>query len=402
MRISLFLALLAIFSGLGSPVQANDASGAVKDWTFLVFLNGNNNLDSFGTMNLKQMEKIGSTDNLNIVVQWASLRKKKTTRLYIKKSSDPQNVTSPVVQDLGQADMGDWRTLVEFVRWGVEHYPAKHYFINIWDHGSGWHSLRARGLLKKGIHPTDISWDDNTGNSITTQQLGQALAESAKIIGHKVDLYGSDACLMAMAEVANEVSDSVQVFAGSEETEPGAGWPYDAFLKRWTAQASNSAQDVGRFLTEEYVKSYQGGQNGTSDVTFSAFDLDKMGQMNSAISKLQAQIVGADASTRGTLAQAAGSALSFAYSDYVDLGDFLAQIESKKITGFEAASSSVKEAMGQFVIAHGETGDLAKAQGLSIWIPSSSYSVSTYENIYTQMKFNIATQWLDAIKAILN
>jgi len=76
---------------------------------------------------------------------------------------------------------------------------------------------------------------------ITTKQLGQALKESAAIIGHPVDVYGSDACLMAMAEVAHEMADSVNVYVGSQEVEPGAGWPYGDFLKLWTAKPTATA-----------------------------------------------------------------------------------------------------------------------------------------------------------------
>ena len=189
-----------------------------------------------------------------------------------KRRNGGSTVTSPIVQDMGAVDMGDYRSLINFVQWGVQNYPAKHYFIDVWDHGSGWHAIQAQARF--GIKPLDISWDDNTGHSFTTAQLGQALAESAKIIGHKVDVYGSDACMMAMAEVALNVRavDSVQIYAGSEEEEPGAGWPYDALLAKWNAMDSASAADVGKILTHEYVASYKdGGENQPADVTFSAF-----------------------------------------------------------------------------------------------------------------------------------
>src|SRR4051812_25347735 len=82
-------------------VVSSSASAAVeKEWTFMVFLNGNNNLDRFGTTNLKQMETVGSTNDLNIVVQWASEAASTTKRLLVQKSSDPSKVTSPIVQEL--------------------------------------------------------------------------------------------------------------------------------------------------------------------------------------------------------------------------------------------------------------------------------------------------------------
>src|SRR5207249_2834038 len=39
-------------------------------WTFLVYLDAANNLRDFGPLNFNQMEQVGSTADVNIVVQW--------------------------------------------------------------------------------------------------------------------------------------------------------------------------------------------------------------------------------------------------------------------------------------------------------------------------------------------
>ena len=197
--------------------------------------------------------------------------------------------------------------------------PAKHYFLDVWDHGSGWHAIQLNSAAMAqpdhtifgGFSPLDISWDDNSGNSITTQQLGQALTESAKIIGHKVDLYASDACLMAMAEVANEMADSVQIYAGSEEVEAAAGWPYDALLKRWAAKPTSTAAEIATILAEEYVKSYSGGENGTSDATYSVFDMSKLTNFAGAVSAFGAKLQKLDTNSRKAILTAATQSTAF-------------------------------------------------------------------------------------------
>ena len=122
-----FLISLAAFPGSANAGTEQQ----IKDWTFLVFINGHNNLDSFGAMNIKQMEEVGSNDKMNIVVQWASLSNGNTKRLYVQKSTNPNAVTSPVVQDMAPVDMGDYNELVKFVEWGAKNYPAKHYFVAV-------------------------------------------------------------------------------------------------------------------------------------------------------------------------------------------------------------------------------------------------------------------------------
>jgi hypothetical protein len=372
-----------------------------KEWTFLVFLNGHNNLDDYGTMNLNEMEKVGSTANVNVVVQWASLNNKDTLRLYVQKDNDPQKVTSPVVQNAGDVDMGDWRSLVEFVRWGVANFPAKHYFINVWNHGSGWHALKGvRGGFE--VNPMDISWDDHSGHSISTQQLGQALAESAKIIGHKVDIYGSDACLMAMAEVADEMADSVSVFVGSEEVEPVEGWPYDALLKPWTEKPQMSAIEIGKIITQAYVSSYQGGSHGTQEVTFSALDLSKISKFDQAIAGLGSAMGTLNAADKTKVLESVKNTQSFAISDYGDLGDFLSLVEKAKVEGVRAeAISSVRDAMKELIIANADTSSYAKAKGLAIWLPNFLDSYTSYADKYQALKFSAHTHWGDALQALL-
>ncbi len=382
---------MAAFSGFAKA----DSPTQPKDWTFLVYLNGNNNLDSFGAMNINQMEKVGSTAKVNVIVQWASLETRTVKRLLIKKDNDPKKVTSPVIQDLGSVDMGDWHSLVDFVKWGAEKYPAKQYFVDVWNHGSGWHAKQGAGGILK---PMDISWDDLSGNHMTTKQLALALTESSKIIGHKVDLYGSDACLMAMVEVANEMKDSVNVFAGSQETEPGAGWPYDAFLTHWNALPNASPQEVAKALSAEYAKSYQ----GTSDkVTFSAFDLNFLDPLTQSIREFSNSFSSLNASAISQVLKAAQASQNFTNSDYVDFVDFLKNVKSANVSALSSDKlTKMGDAAKNFIIASNNVG-FPNAHGMSIWIPTEKYQYSEYSDLYSQMAFEQTTHWGDVLKTLL-
>ena len=65
-KVFLFIAAFSV------SLAVNAAPLAEKEWTFLLFLNGHNNLSSFGDMNIKDMEKTGSNDQVNHVVEWGS------------------------------------------------------------------------------------------------------------------------------------------------------------------------------------------------------------------------------------------------------------------------------------------------------------------------------------------
>ncbi|OGT50503.1 MAG: hypothetical protein A3E82_03310 [Gammaproteobacteria bacterium RIFCSPHIGHO2_12_FULL_38_11] len=393
--------LIVLIGFLVVSVFTSVEAATPKKWTFLIYLNGNNSLDEFTTDNIKSMEQVGSNDEVNVIVQWASLAKRKTVRLFIKKSTNPNKITSPVIERLGLVDMGKYTTLEDFIKWGVEHYPAEHYFIDVWNHGGGWH-VAARNA-SPGFHPMDISWDDLSGNSITTEQLGQSMGYAARLMGHKVDLYGSDACLMGMAEVANEMSDSVSYYVGSQELEPGAGWPYAELLTGWEAIPNARADQVAKVLVDEYIKSYEGGSNGTDDATLSAYDLDKLAAFNHAFAELGATIQQLNGTDRARIREAAKHVQSFGSPDYADMLDFVDKLKALHLPIPADSFAHVEATANQLIIANADTPNYKHATGLSIWLPVDDYDGFISRSArYRNLQFNVNTHWLDALNTLLS
>ncbi len=369
-----------------------------KEWTFLMFLNGNNNLDYAATEDVNEMEEVGSTDSVNVVVQWASMRRTSVQRLLIQKDDNSDVVNSPVVEDMGPVDMGDWKSFVDFVAWGKEHYPAKKYFITIWNHGGGWH-------LNQNDQPAvkDISWDDKTGHSIRTEQLGFALNEISGILGQKVDIYGSDACLMSMVEVAGEMTEAVQVMVGSQEVEPADGWPYAAFFNAWKNLGPESdAASVASILTRTYKESYENGDQSTSaQVTLSALDLSKTAELNASVAALASAIENQSDEGKEQTSHAAGRTISFYESDYIDLGDFANQLQIASPSFDQNVLENLNDALRKYVISNDVTESYSAAKGVSIWMPSSNYTYDLYIDRYAALNFARSTGWNRAVSALM-
>lgn len=382
------LAGLALFFGLS---QAS-ATTPVKDWNFLVYLNGVNNLDDFGSLNLNQMEQVGSSDRMNILVQWGSEARPSVDRLYIQKDNDTSKVTSPIVQSLGPADMGSYHSLVDFAKWANDNYPAEHTFIVVWNHGSGWH------LAGSPIHLNDISWDDRTGHHITTEELGTAMREIAAATGKKIDIYGSDACLMAMAEVADQMADAVNVFVGSQDLEPGEGWSYATFLAKWQANMRLSPLDVGRLLSADYLAAYNGGVYGSGNrVTMAAYDISKIGAYRNAVRALAKDLASQSAENLAKLKAGAARAKAFFNSDYVDFIDFLNQAGVDALA--PASSAAVRAAHANYIVANDQNQDNV-TYGLSIWLPTTSADYDQYSSRYAGLTFNQNTSWGAFVKKL--
>lgn len=396
-----------------SATKTMKAEKTIKEWTFLTFLNGHNNLDSYGTLNINDMEKVGSNEKVNVVVQWASSEHKTTRRIYVEKDNLPDVVTSPVIEDLPRVDMGDYKNLIEFVRWAKENYPARHYFINVWNHGGGWH-------MEGGDHQTkDISWDDFTGNKITTEELGLAMDESSRILGQNVDIYGSDACLMAMIEVASQMRHSVNYFVGSQELEPGSGWPYDKFLARWQENPQATAADIASYLAEEYRNSYQKkgmmpialpvkfpiSTRSQKGITMSVLKLkllpDLIQQINSFVQYTRAltkpQLL--------LLSRASKNSQHLCEQDYLDLGDFVGGLRNlpkeEWISGLWEEMKQIQEKLRKVVIANFVSEDMRKATGLSIWLPQYKSDYDRYSSRYENLVFTKESQWDALVKVLI-
>lgn len=384
------LVAFVVFLFLCAPAGADTHSTAEKDWNLLVFINGVNNLDYFGGMNINQMEQIGSNARLNILVQWGSHADPNVKRLLVHRDNEPNRVTSPVVKNLGSADMGDWRQLVDFATWAHRNYPAKKTFLVVWNHGSGWRRV-------EGVSPSDISLDDRTGNIITTEELGHAMGEIARAMGRKIDIYGSDACLMGMVEVADEMAESVEYFVGSQDLEPGQGWPYNTFLTRWMASGDLSAADVSRVLTEEFLTAYSGGIYGRASVTLSAFDMSHLGAYKQAVRELSDEIRAQPTSQLSKIKSATTRSKTFYNSDYVDMIDFLDRISSLGVSLTKAAA--VRDIHQDLVFANAQNQD-TRTHGLSVWVPAAA-TFSEHWGRYEKLQFNRATGWGHAMKRVL-
>lgn len=372
-------------------------AGETKDWALLTYMNGFNSLDDDTYKDMNEMEKVGSTDRIHVVSQWASLKTKEVRRVYVVKDSDPSRVTSAAVENLGRIDMGDYRSLVEFVKWAVKKYPARHYFLNIWNHGNGW---RFRTDRSADGEPKfrDLSYDDLSKNRITTPQLGVAMAEISGEIGRKIDVLGSDSCLMAMAEVVGQVKESVDHFVGSQELEPTTGWPYDALLEKWNEGGAKSAAEVASILANAYVDANE----DHDDATLSGMDVGSYATLAASVRELGEAIKSAPLKSRQRVMAAVFRAQSYGNDDYKDLGDLVDQIAGDaEISIRPEILAGVKDALGRFVVVNRATRSMRRSQGVSIWFPNFEWQLSLYGNRYQPLAFNRETAWIDAISSVI-
>ncbi len=415
---------------------------ATKQWTVMVYLAGDNNLDSAGTVDISEMKKVGSTDQVSVIVQFdRSGARRKTNRYYVRKGT---TMAKDVVQSLGETNMGDPAVLEDFIRWGIAAYPAEKYLLVLWNHGAGWddsniyagdafggnappvarkgtalgggrvrgalpmHQVRAavrrarRSLfattVAKAATTRAIAFDDQAQDYLDNIEMKNVLAKVKTTLKRKLDILGFDACLMSMAEVAYQVKGQVAYCVGSQQTEPNEGWPYDRVLKALAAKPAMSGAELARACVQQYVASY--GQN--DGVTQAATDLGKIPAVGSAVNELGKVLaaVATDAALRSAVMTARAQVQEYEppYDEYVDLIDLCALIAHNAAgDALAKACDAVRKAVAAAVLENGAKGArVANSNGLSIYFPKKSITP-----LYAKLDFVKNNAWSGFLKAYL-
>ncbi|MEW6606448.1 MAG: clostripain-related cysteine peptidase [bacterium] len=349
---------------------------AMKEWTYLVYIAADNNLEDAGIDDFLEMATVGSSDDVNIVVQFdrisgydTSYEDWKTTKRFL---ITPGMTPTPAnaLMDIGEANMGDMQVLKDFVEWGITNYPANKYALVLWNHGSGI-------LPKLGEQAVrGVCWDDTNGGYLTMDEVETALS------GKMMNFLGYDACLMAMIEVAYEPKVSSEVMVGSEETEPWDGWPYDPILAQLTANPGMDAAMLGSITVREYINSYPADPYVTLSAVNTTAALDNLA---TAVSNLADAMV---ACGEWTNIKAARSAAED-FGTGVDLYDFAEEIYYQVTDPtVQSAAIAVGSAINNAVIAEAHHSGHPGAHGLVIYFPTSGPSAS-----YLSTNFANNTTW---------
>lgn len=356
-----------------------------KDWTIMVYLDADNDLEAAGLEDFNEMERglqaaidagnPGIENQLNIIVMidrcdgyvsspttnggsdW------KDTRLYrIKPDTDYYMFNSERLKhgESGEKNMGDPATLSSFISFTKKYYPADNYGLILWNHGGGTRSLNSSSSSGPS---RAMCWDEgNDNDALYLDEVQQALSENFSQ-DDKLSLIGFDMCLMAMVEVAYEFRNLADYMVGSMEEEQGDGWDYTDILGN-----INTVSPTPRELASNIVDSYHnyieayGRDDGQ---TQSAIDLSKIEGLKTEIDKFAAAIY--NENKKSQIEDIRDSSVHFYHSEngsidcpFFDLNTFCNKIASDS-TGISdnlklRAEAVITELSKVVIKAYGEVG----------------------------------------------
>jgi hypothetical protein len=377
------------------PASArNTPSLPRKPWALIAYIAGDNDLSDAGIQDLEEMSQEGTDKTAYAGVELDTIGEHDGSIRYEICEPDATGVPHRmVIQRLGERNTGDPRTLTAFLDWGLRRFAATNRVVVVWGHGTGFRTPRR-----------DVASDESAGSvrsSLSIPDLERALHRAGIGTGRqfgKIRLLGFDACLMAMLEIAHHLRDQVEYIVGSEELEPGDGWPYNRVLAHLKGKPAPRA--LAQAIIKEYVKSYK--RSGETGITQSAIETAKTPVVVRALHDLGVALSESLAKHPQPIIHARVTMLTFGHGNYVDIVDMTDQLTKfVKDQKVKACAARLKAA-ARAAIVHSDRGgkDMARAHGMSVWYPSAHQDFMENRTKYLALHMNDERRdWVEFLDA---
>ncbi|GIK71184.1 MAG: hypothetical protein BroJett021_01720 [Chloroflexota bacterium] len=400
-----------------TPVVNLNASGDPgQTWLIMLYQDADDKIlekDIF--IDLNEAERVGSNDQVRIVSQidryrggfdgdgnWHGAR-----RYYVTRDDDLMRLGSELIEDLGEVNMANGDTLVDFVKWAVASYPSDKYVLILSDHGMGWPggwsdpdpgNDRSRASVRAPIV-------DALGNQMFLAEIDDALARARTETGiDKFELIGMDACLMGHIEVLSALAEHANYAVLSQETEPALGWAYASFLSALQQNPGIDGGQLGQVIVSSYIDEdaritdeqqrldlygRAGGFFGMGsvpsaretaaqmarNVTLAALDLRQTPALLQAINEYAHVLQNVN---QRDVAKARSYAQSFTSifganvpASYIDLGHFINLVLQVGDGATASTGRDVLSVLDAMVLADKKGSEKSGATGVSIYFPNS-------------------------------
>jgi len=402
------------------------------EWTIMVYLAGDNNLQFETVSDLAEMETGmaaamaagADPDYVNVIALVDTFDLTVNTHYLIVEDQGKINVeTGEIACDCAEVlggecpeselNMGDPATLQAFIENSVAYAPADRYMLILWDHGGGWYGA---------------CWDDTSVRTeidgridrLTVDEIGNAIGAAVESTGVHLDVIGFDACLMAMIEVAYEVRDLADYMMASVTGIPFGGWAYIPFIEELVKRPGMSVEELMDIIVDGYVDYYSicagYGLGGWIGVGLSVIELSLVDAIANAVDALSYGLgdgLESGEISRGTIATAIKSSTpgiqmsgeQFAFPDLGIAASRLADLCPGVKTEAEAVASAVAAAVTCDWVSQQNT-EVFTTTGMTIYLPVAyyytyvDYSYETAEDaadfgefIYYGLDFVIDTNW---------
>jgi hypothetical protein len=362
-RRALSLAALAALSGARRALAAPPSAAR---WSVMVYMAGDNNLEGLIVKDFEnELAAVGSTPAVQVV----ALADRKPGRdrsrdnwkgvklFHVEKGmrATPENA----VASWGERDMGNAKTLVDFVDWTRANYPADRYALFFWGHSWSW-------------HPGVTMWDSTSHDALNPREIRSAQPQLGFI-----DVIGYDSCNAGSIETEALWRGHAAAIAHSQEWVDVHGFAYDQILAALNDDPGMSAGDLA-------VVASRGA--AAQERTWSAVALDQRWDvLESAVDAWSKALAAGLPAHRDDYRAALAATQHFVDAPMDrDLSDLAAQINARvDDPAIRGAGQAVIDAVAGAVLAEQHRSNYPGAHGITIFVPGHTRgrAFAAYRNL---------------------
>lgn len=384
-----------IYSGeralsLEAPAPQSSTSG----WTMLLYLDGDNDLSYWMQAAIQRLRLSDLPADVGVAILYDGAAPNDTFRYLLRPGRRAGAFTSAEQFPQGELNMGDPRTLEEFVGWARKELPASATYLSIANHGDG--------LVGIAYDTQDAPFRSlSKADPLTLEELELAFARMTNSGRQPFTLLHLDGCLMGTLEAVYQLRDAAEYIIASENL----GWSvfsYERYVKEFRAgrdPAQTAAQIVATYSAAVL-------ENGALPVSLAAINARKIDAVRERVDALAAALVAQLSSTKPTIQRIREQVQKLDTREFgiitnndelVDLGH-LADLVVAQLPGTPAATAAaaLRTGMAELVVAERhESGQMPEGvhrenaargvvaldhlSGLSIYWPPTTQSLGRPE-----------------------
>ncbi len=374
--------VLSLFTGMttgqteGVPTEGvDDETRQVAEWSVLVYLVADNDLDSLTEEDFQELKDGGSSDLVNVLILVDRLYE--PAYLYSIEDNDLVELES-----LGEVNMGDPATLTWFVEYSDTNYPAERMLLYFWDHGTPTGGVGVDTTMEGSEPGSDWDW-------LSHHEMISALE------GYHIDIIACDECSIGQMETLYEYASkglSVDYVVASENYIGWRGFSYDKIHERLVLNPEMDALELSRVIVDEFTNLFSVAPFKSEILTTqSIFDMSRIIPLGDAVSAMANALANDIDSYRDVIGAAQLSSImpwGARGESWIDMPTFVEQVMEniKKGGAVYKSCEAVMDAYAEAMLGMGITknSEMYGYQGMGILFPAShnSYSVAYADSVW--------------------
>ena len=406
-----------------TPVEVQGLEPA--QWTYMLYLAGDNDLDYFMDNISAAVDKLikkNPSTALNVVIFFDGGNARdgeRTDDMYIWNAGENELHRRRLTE--AEQSTGNPNTLTSFIEWAHKNFPAQHYYLSIANHGRA---------------TSGIAWDGQNGAASTRPdvldplELKSAIAAATQQGAWKIDVIHFDACLMALFEMAYEIKDYAHFMIASQNL-TAALYPYDDYAKVVLDEPTITPIELAKRIAGIYFN-HEYMTINDQPRTISVLNLDKAGDIITKLNSLASNVISNIGSVAPAIVAARNQVQVFDASpdytkgvenatyftltkedEYVDLRRFAKLLrDATSVASVRDAANALDNELAQFVVlslansgydtfVSNQIWNLDNSHGVAIFFPFAPGIFGYQRYIDSQLfaSFRAATQWDEFLQA---